>query len=110
ALTRTFATDPEYLRTSHDAEVVNFRDWGIPLGRRFNALKLWFVLRSYGSEALRQMVRDHLALAQEFKSWVEATPEWQVLAPVKLGLVCIRHVPAEMAGDDVAINEHNAAL
>ncbi len=109
-LTRTFATNPEYLRSSHDPEVVNFRDWGIPLGRRFNALKLWFVLRSYGSDALREMVRDHLALAQEFRSWVESASEWQVMAPVPMGLVCIRHVPAELAGDETAINEHNAAL
>jgi aromatic-L-amino-acid decarboxylase len=90
--------------------VVNFRDWGIPLGRRFNALKLWFVLRSYGAEKLREMLREHLALAQDFKSWVEASDEWQVLAPVPFGLVCIRHVPANIAHDEAALTDHNAAL
>jgi aromatic-L-amino-acid decarboxylase len=110
ALTRTFATNPEYLRTAQDSEVVNFRDWGIPLGRRFNALKLWFVLRSYGAEKLREMLREHLALAQDFKSWVETSDEWQVLAPVPFGLVCIRHVPANIAHDEAALTDHNAAL
>ena len=62
ALLETFSTAPAYLRTRHDADVVNYRDWGIPLGRRFRALKLWFVLRSYGAEALRTMIRQHIAL------------------------------------------------
>lgn len=110
ALTRTFATNPEYLRNPHDAEVVNYRDWGIPLGRRFNALKLWFVLRSYGVDGLRRMVRSHLEMAQEFAGWVRAVPGWEILAPVPLGLVCIRHVPPELAGDETALAEHNAAI
>ena len=59
------AATPEYLRTAHDAEVVNFRDWGIQLGRRFRALKLWFVIRSYGVEGLRAIIRQHVALARE---------------------------------------------
>ncbi len=109
-LLRTFATNPEYLRTSHDPEVVNFRDWGIPLGRRFRALKLWFVLRSHGAEGLRAMMRAHLAWAREFASWVEAEREWELMAPVPLGLVCCRHVPAARQDDAAAIDRHNAEL
>ena len=71
ALIRTFEIHPEYLKTGHDAQVKNYRDWGIQLGRRFRALKLWFVIRSYGVEGLRAMLREHLRLAQLFKSWLE---------------------------------------
>lgn len=109
-LLRTFAANPEYLRTAHDPDVVNYRDWGIALGRRFRALKLWFVLRSYGAEGLRELFREHLALAQEFAGWVDAAPGWERLAPVPLGLVCCRHVPSAMAGDEAAVNRHNAEL
>lgn len=109
-LLRTFAIHPEFLRTSHDSEVVNYRDWGIPLGRRFRALKLWFVLRSHGAEELRAMIRGHLALAQEFAQWVRDADEWELLAPVPLGLVCCRHVPPQLRGDETALAEHNAAL
>src|SRR5690606_12568841 len=74
ALTRTFSTSPDYLRAAHDGEAVNFRDWGIPLGRRFNALRLWVVLRSNGVEQLREMLRGHLKSAPELGGWVHAAP------------------------------------
>ena len=74
ALVRTFEIHPEYLKTGVDAQVNNYRDWGIQLGRRFRALKLWFVLRSYGVEGIRAMVREHLRLAGLFKGWVEEPP------------------------------------
>ena len=90
ALVRTFEIHPEYLKTGVDAQVNNYRDWGIQLGRRFRALKLWFVLRSYGVEGIRAMVREHLRLAGLFKSWVESDPRFEVLAPVHFGLVCFR--------------------
>ncbi|MCK4235620.1 MAG: hypothetical protein KAX38_00780 [Candidatus Krumholzibacteria bacterium] len=67
-LTSVFSIQPEYLKTELDSQVTNFRDWGIQLGRRFRALKLWFVLRLYGVEGLREKLRAHLAMAQEFKS------------------------------------------
>jgi aromatic-L-amino-acid/L-tryptophan decarboxylase len=89
-LLRTFQVTPEYLRTTHDAEVVNFRDWGIQLGRRFRALKLWWVIRSYGVDGLRAMIRRHVALAAEFRGWVEGDDRFEVLAPSPLGLVCFR--------------------
>ncbi len=99
-LVRTFSTTPEYLRTARDAEVANFRDWGIQLGRRFRALKLWFVLRSYGVEGLRRILRGHIAMAEEFRSLVEAEPGFEVLAPSPFGLVCFRHSPDGMSRDE----------
>lgn len=89
-LIRTFEIHPEYLKTGVDPYVKNYRDWGIPLGRRFRALKLWFVIRSYGVEGLRAFVREHMRLAQLFKEWVEAEPGFELLAPVSFGLVCFR--------------------
>ncbi len=110
ALLRTFKVSPEYLRTAEDREVVNFRDWGIQLGRRFRALKLWFVIRSYGLEGLRALVRKHVALARELAGWIEAAPGFELMAPVPLGLVCFRYRPTEMGVDDPRLDDLNAAL
>lgn len=90
ALIRTFEIHPEYLKTGVDAQVKNFRDWGIQLGRRFRALKLWFVIRSYGVEGLQKMVREHIRLAELFKSWVEGHEHFELMAPVPVSLVCFR--------------------
>lgn len=90
ALVRTFEIHPEYLKDGAGPEVKNFRDWGIQLGRRFRALKLWFVIRSYGVDGLREMVREHLRLAGLFRDWLEADGRFEILAPVDLGLVCFR--------------------
>jgi len=109
-LLRTFTITPEYLRTAHDPDVANFRDWGIQLGRRFRALKLWFVIRSYGVEGLRSMVRRHVALAREFAGWVEGDPEFELLAPAPLGLVCFRYRPAAMAADGPELDGLNRKL
>jgi aromatic-L-amino-acid decarboxylase len=89
-LTKTFEINPEYLKTGVDAEVKNYRDWGIQLGRRFRALKLWFVLRSYGVDGLKAILREHLRLAQQFRGWVESDPRFELMAPVHFGLVCFR--------------------
>ncbi|MBN1939853.1 MAG: aspartate aminotransferase family protein [Candidatus Aminicenantes bacterium] len=90
ALIRTFEIHPEYLKTGVDPYVKNFRDWGLPLGRRFRALKLWFVIRSYGVEGLQAFVREHQRLARLLKGWIEEDPRFNVLAPVPFGLVCFR--------------------
>jgi aromatic-L-amino-acid decarboxylase len=90
ALIRTFEIHPEYLKTGVDAQVKNFRDWGIQLGRRFRALKLWFVIRSYGVEGLQKMVREHIRLADLFKSWVEGHEHFELMAPVPVSLICFR--------------------
>lgn len=84
---------PEYLRNSaseHGA-TFDYRDWQIPLGRRFRALKLWFVLRSYGLEGLRQKIRDHVQITQELAGWIEQHPDFELVAPAPLNLVCFRH-------------------
>ena len=106
ALLSTFSLSPEYLRTSHDAEVVNYRDWGIQLGRRFRALKLWFVIRSYGVEGLRGVIRRHVALAAELAGWVDAAPDFERVAPVPFGLVCFRYRPRGKSEKELdAINQ-----
>jgi len=90
ALIRTFEIHPEYLKTGVDAEVKNYRDWGIQLGRRFRALKLWFVIRSYGVKGLQKIVREHIRLAEMVKDWVEQDERFELMAPVPVSLVCFR--------------------
>jgi aromatic-L-amino-acid decarboxylase len=107
-LERTLAIDPAYLQTEHDPHVRNFRDWGVPLGRRFRALKLWFVLRSYGAHGLREIIAGHLALAREFAGWVERTAGWELAAPVPLNTVCFRLRPA--GADPAMIDRLNREL
>jgi len=89
-LVRTFEIHPEYLKTGVDAQVKNYRDWGIQLGRRFRALKIWFVIRSYGVEGLQKIVREHIRLAGLVKDWVEEDTRFQLMAPVPVSLVCFR--------------------
>ncbi|HET7042036.1 MAG TPA: aminotransferase class V-fold PLP-dependent enzyme [Gemmatimonadales bacterium] len=109
-LIATCGADPEYLKWSADDQVANFRDWGIPLGRRFRALKLWFVIRDFGVEGLRAVLREHLRLAQLVRQLVIETPGWEVLAPSPFGLVCFRYRPAGMAADDPKVDELNRQL
>jgi aromatic-L-amino-acid decarboxylase len=92
-LIATLSVDPEYLKTAFDAGATNFRDWGLPLGRRFRALKLWFVLRHYGVEGLQAKLREHLAWAQAVKRLIEESEDFELLAPVPLNTVCFRHNP-----------------
>jgi aromatic-L-amino-acid decarboxylase len=108
-LIRVMSTNPSYLRTEHDGEVKNLRDWGIPLGRRFRALKLWFLLKDLGVEGLQARLRRDLANAQWFKAQVDQTPGWERVAPVPLQTICIRHRPEGMDGED-ALRRHNLAL
>ncbi len=84
---------PEYLRNrvSEGGEVFDYRDWQVPLGRRFRAMKLWFVLRSFGIEELRRRIRAHVACARQFAEWVRADPRFELAAPPMLNLVCFRH-------------------
>jgi aromatic-L-amino-acid/L-tryptophan decarboxylase len=109
-LLRTFQVTPEYLRTEQDPDVVNFRDWGIQLGRRFRALKLWFVIRSYGVEGLRSIIRNHVALAAELARQIKATPGFELMAPAPLGLVCFRYRPERLAADDSVVDDLNRML
>ena len=93
ALIETLSILPEYLRNeaTKSGAVIDYRDWQIPLGRRFRALKLWFVIRHYGIEGLRHHIRRHVALAQEFAAWVRADARFELVAPVPLNLVCFRY-------------------
>jgi aromatic-L-amino-acid decarboxylase len=93
ALTSALSILPEYLRTSasESGEVIDYRDWQIPLGRRFRALKLWFVLRYYGAEKLREYLRGHMQMAQHFAGLIENSDEFILAAPVTFSLVCFRH-------------------
>lgn len=98
-LTRTLGVLPEFLRNAPTASggVIDFRDWQIPLGRRFRALKLWFVLRHYGAEGLRAHIRKHVALARELAEWLAADRRFVVAAPVPLNLVCFRLAAGDAA-------------
>jgi aromatic-L-amino-acid decarboxylase len=89
-LIRTFEIHPEYLKTGVDPHVKNYRDWGIQLGRRFRALKLWFVIRTFGVEGLQSLLREHIRLGQLFKGWVEEHDKFELMAPVPLSLICFR--------------------
>ncbi|HEY8256487.1 MAG TPA: aminotransferase class I/II-fold pyridoxal phosphate-dependent enzyme [Gemmatimonadales bacterium] len=103
ALLRTFQATPEYLRTAHDPEVVNYRDWGIQLGRRFRALKLWFVIRTYGVEGLRAVVRNHVSLARQLVDWITERDDFELMAPVPFGLVCFRYRPAGKPEEEIEV-------
>ncbi len=92
ALINTFSVTPEYLRTKEDEQVNNYRDWGVPLGRRFRALKLWFVIRNYGVDGLKEKIASHLKMAQWFKQQVDESEDFEVLAPVPLNTICFRKV------------------
>jgi len=103
-LKRAFSLVPEYLRTPEQEKVRSGSDYGIQLGRRFRALKLWMVMRYFGHEGLAARIREHCRLARLFASWIEETPDWEVMAPVPLALVCFRACPK--ATDDLdALNE-----
>ncbi len=109
-LIRVMSTNPTYLRTAEDGAVTNYRDWQIPLGRRFRALKLWFYLLDVGVEGLQARLRRDLGNAQWLKNQIDAAPDWERLAPVPLQTVCVRHVPQAMAGDEPALTAHNLAI
>ena len=107
-LLQTMNILPPYLRNqpSTDGDVIDYRDWHVPLGRRFRALKLWFVLRSYGAEGIRHHIREHVALARELEARLEADERFELVAPVPFALVTFRHAEGNKATDDLvhAIN------
>lgn len=102
-LIRTLSILPEYLRNqaTESGAVIDYRDWHVPLGRRFRALKLWFVIRHYGVEGLRHHVHRHIDLAQEFASWVAADDRFELATPVSLNLVCFRHRDGDAANQTI---------
>ncbi len=106
-LRRAFSLVPAYLETS-DGDVRNYMDYGLQLGRRFRALKLWFVLRYYGANGLRDLLREHIALAAELASWIEEEPGWRVVAPHPFSVVCFRCEPH--GADEAQTDERNRAI
>ena len=94
SLINTFKLVPEYLKTQIPEHVNDYSNWGIQLGRRFRALKLWFVIRSFGVKGLQEKLRNHIAIAGELKSWIEEHDDFELLAPVLFSLVCFRFHPA----------------
>jgi glutamate/tyrosine decarboxylase-like PLP-dependent enzyme len=100
-LIRVMGTNPSYLQSNADSQVKNYRDWGIPLGRRFRALKLWTLIRAEGVAALQARLRRDLANARWLAEQVRNTPKWHVLAPVSLQTVCVRHTPAGLSDGDL---------
>jgi aromatic-L-amino-acid decarboxylase len=109
ALIQTFEVLPEYLKSTEGGHVNNYRDWGIQLGRRFRALKLWFVIRSFGVGGLEQKLRHHLALAQAQAERIRASSDFELLAPVPLNTLCFRYHPREVHDPEV-LNTINAEL
>ncbi|MDR2561786.1 MAG: aspartate aminotransferase family protein [Holophagales bacterium] len=109
-LIRVMGTDPSYLRTAFDAEVNNFRDWGIPLGRRFRSLKLWFLILDRGVEAIQELVRRNVSYAAWLAAQIDSAPNWQRMGPAHLQTVSLRHVPSGMATDEDALSAHNLVI
>jgi aromatic-L-amino-acid decarboxylase len=106
-LVRVMSTNPSYLQSSADGRVTNYRDWGIPLGRRFRALKLYALIQDQGVDGLRARLRRDLEHARWLETQVRADPDWRVLAPVQLQTVCVRHEPPGIVG--AALDEHTRA-
>jgi aromatic-L-amino-acid decarboxylase len=106
-LIRVMSTSPSYLRSAADDKVKNLRDWGLPLGRRFRALKLWFLIREKGVAGLQARLRRDMANAQWLLDAIQRTPNWRVLAPVPLQTLCVRHEPEGIGGE--ALDVHTQA-
>lgn len=107
-LRRAFSLTPEYLRTPEQDVALSYSDYSFQLGRRFRALKLWFVLRAFGLEGIQARLRHHCALADTFAARVRAAERWELLAPVGMSVVCFRHRPDGL--DEAALAAHNAAI
>ncbi|HEU4747051.1 MAG TPA: pyridoxal-dependent decarboxylase [Gemmatimonadaceae bacterium] len=107
-LRRAFQHVPEYLVVPKAENVVNLMDYGVSLGRRFRALKLWFVMRSFGTEGLQSLVREHIRIAKKLCEWIDQDPELERMAEAQFSTVVFRHRPPGLEG--VEVDEHNARL
>jgi aromatic-L-amino-acid decarboxylase len=109
ALISTFEILPEYLKTGTRGKVKDYRDWGVQLGRRFRALKLWFMIRDFGVEGIRQKVRDQINWARELAEQIRSEPAFDVLEPQQLSVVCFRYHPGSVTSPE-EINKVNMML
>lgn len=109
ALVRTFEITPEYLKMVVEKPVKDYRNWGIQLGRRFRALKLWFVIRTYGVEGLKQMISNHIKIAKNLTEKIHESEDFEIMAPVVLNLICFRYHPKKIK-DDPQLNDLNQQL
>ncbi len=107
-LVRVMSTNPSYLQTAIDGQVKNYRDWGLPLGRRMRALKMWYVIREQGVDGLQARIRRDLAHTRWLDEQVRREPHWRILAPVRLQTLVLRHEPPGLAGD--ALDARTRAL
>ena len=108
-LKQAFSVIPDYLKTDEDNEVTNYMDYGIQLGRRFRSLKLWFVIRRYGTEGLIEIIREHLRLGKEFSSWIIESENFELLAPTPLSTICFRAIPKAIK-TETELNQFNKKL
>nr|MBP7551568.1 amino acid decarboxylase [Gemmatimonadaceae bacterium] len=108
-LKRTFSLTPAYLETAEQEVALSQSDYSFQLGRRFRALKLWFVIRAFGTDGLQERLRFHCGLARTLAGWIEGEAGWEVVAPVPMSVVCFRHRPAGTT-DEVALERHNASI
>lgn len=109
ALLNTFSINPEYLKTATAGLVNDYRDWGIQLGRRFRALKLWFVIRNYGVNGIQDKIREHIEIAEKFEQWISESKDFEILTPRTLNLVCFRYKPKGLI-DQQELNAINESL
>ncbi|HXK61397.1 MAG TPA: pyridoxal-dependent decarboxylase [Acidobacteriota bacterium] len=105
-LKKAFSLVPEYLKTEDDQSARNLMDYGVQLGRRFRALKLWMIIRTYGWRGIEDRIREHIRLAQLFRDWVKEDPAFELLAPVLFSTVCFRALPARPGQDPDQLNQN----
>jgi len=109
-LKRALSLVPEYLRTQQQDEAANLMDYGVALGRRFRALKLWYVLRAFGVEGIQERIREHLRLADRFRGWIEADPDFEIMAPTPFSTICFRARPPDWSENDESLDILNERL
>jgi len=107
---RAFSILPEYLKTRNDETVINYKDWGIQLGRRFRALKLWFVIRNFGVTGIQERLRTHIRLAETLEAEIRETTDFELLSPRYFSLLCFRYHPRNQKLTEERLNELNAAI
>ncbi len=110
ALVNTFAILPEYLKTKTDGTVSNHCDWGIPLGRRFRSLKLWFVMRSYGLEGLQNKLRLHIDLTKWLEQQIIASSDFELVVPRHMNMLCFKYIPKDYTDSKENLNSLNEVL